>query len=57
MAPLAVIKIQKPPTKTPSSHAVAPVLSALGHKWTFVDVCFFLNDVRFTPESGHVQCN
>jgi hypothetical protein len=22
---------------------------------TFFDVRFFLNDVRFTPESGHVQ--
>ena len=28
-------------------------MSALGHKRTFHDVRFFLNDVRFTPESGH----
>jgi hypothetical protein len=28
-------------------------MSALGHKRTFLDVRFPLNDVRFTPESGH----
>jgi hypothetical protein len=31
-------------------------MSALGQKQTFLDVRFSLNDVRFTPESGHVQC-
>jgi hypothetical protein len=30
-----------------------PLMSALGHKRTFLDVRFSLNDVRFTPESGH----
>ena len=28
-------------------------MSALGHKRTFFDVRFFLNDVRSTSESGH----
>jgi hypothetical protein len=28
-------------------------MSALGQKRTFLDVRFSLNDVRFTPESGH----
>ena len=31
-------------------------MSALGHKRTFPDVRFSQNDVRFTPESRHVQC-
>ena len=31
-------------------------MSALGQKQTFLDVRFFVNDVRFTPESGHVLC-
>ena len=30
-------------------------MSALGHKRTFCDVRFSLNDVRFTLKSGHVS--
>jgi hypothetical protein len=30
-------------------------MSALGHKRTFLDVRFSLNDVRFTPESGRLR--
>jgi len=33
--------------------ALVNVMSALGQKRTFLDVRFSLNDVRFTPESGH----
>ena len=36
---------------------IASAQSASGHKWAFNNVRFSLNDVRFTPESGHVQCN
>jgi hypothetical protein len=39
-----------------SFQPIASALSASGHKWTFNDVRLSLNDVRFTPETGHVQC-